>query len=50
LENKKPDAKGTCFEIPPDEVRRNSRREAGSRFTTKIQIEKRYLYLLSQFR
>lgn len=44
LENKKPDAKGTCFEITSDEVKEEIRSNTAVRFTTKIQIEKEGTY------
>ena len=40
LENKKSDAKGTCFEITSDEVKEEIRSNTVVRFTTTIQVEK----------
>ncbi|MBC8766789.1 alkaline phosphatase family protein [Arenibacter sp. BSSL-BM3] len=40
LENRKPDAKGTCFEITSDEVKEEIRSNTVVRFSTNIQIEK----------
>ncbi|MDX1759867.1 MAG: PA14 domain-containing protein, partial [Arenibacter algicola] len=40
LENKRPDAKGTCFEITSDEVKEEIRSNTVVRFSTSIQVEK----------
>ena len=40
LENKKPDAKGTCFEITSDEIKEEIRSNTVVRFSTTIQVEK----------
>lgn len=40
LENKRPDAKGTCFEITSDEVKEEIRGNTVVRFSTSIQVEK----------
>ena len=40
LENRKPDAKGTCFEITSDEVKEEIRSNTVVRFSTTIQVEK----------
>jgi len=39
LENKRPDAKGSCFEITSDEVKEEIRSNTVVRFSTNIQIE-----------
>ncbi|PXX31319.1 alkaline phosphatase family protein [Arenibacter sp. ARW7G5Y1] len=45
LENKKPDARGSCFEITSDEVKEEIRDNTVVRFTTNIQIEKEDTYV-----
>jgi hypothetical protein len=44
LENKRPDAKGTCFEITSDGVKEEIRSNTVVRFTANIQIEKEGRY------
>ncbi len=44
LENKRPDARGTCFEITSDEVKEEIRSNTVVKFATQIHIEKEDTY------
>tara|TARA_R110000868_G_scaffold13102_3_gene61640 strand:+ start:4760 stop:6475 length:1716 start_codon:yes stop_codon:yes gene_type:complete len=44
LENKKPDDRGTCFEITSDEIKEEIRSNTVVRFSTNIQIDKEDAY------